>query len=65
MEIFIAFIIGVVMGIILSTLIKKRDGRLVIDDGDYFVAISTPPSELEKKGSINLKVVVTNRGAQE
>ena len=56
MEIFIAFVIGVVMGILLSLIAKKKDGRLVIDKDEYFVAISTTPSELAKRKWINLRV---------
>ena len=58
MEIFLAFIIGVVMGIVLSFIAKKKDGRMIIDGDDYFVAISTPPSDLAKRKWINLKVIV-------
>lgn len=46
-----------ILGFIFAKLSIKRDGRLVIDDGDYFVAITTEPSKLEKKNYIHLKVM--------
>ena len=64
MEIFLAFAIGVVMGILLCTIAKKKDGRLVIDDNDYFVAIATKPEDLTKRRWINLKVIVRERARE-
>lgn len=35
---------------------KKPDGRLVIDDDSYFVAITSKPEDLSKKKKLILKV---------
>lgn len=35
---------------------KKSDGRLVIDDDSYFVAITSKPEDLSKKKRIILRV---------
>ena len=61
MDIFIAFVIGVFMGVLLCLLIRKKDGRLIISGDDYFVAISTPPKDLEKRKTINLSVIVREK----
>lgn len=62
MEVFLAFAIGVILGIIFTKLATRRDGRLVIDGSDYFIAITTSPEELTKRKQVHLKVVVTGRG---
>ena len=61
MEIFLAFVVGIAMGIIFASIAKKKDGRLIIDGDDYFVAISTKPSDLAKRKWINLRVMVNER----
>ena len=57
MEIFIAAALGFILGIIFSRLAIKKDGRLVISDGDFFVAITTKPEDLEKRKQIHLNVI--------
>lgn len=56
-EIVLTAVLAFILGIIFSKLSIKRDGRLIIDDGDYFVAITTKPEDLEKKDYIHLKVM--------
>lgn len=62
MEIFLvtalSFILGFVLGFIFAKLSMKRDGRLIISNGDYFVAITTKPEDLEKKKVIHLNVFI-------
>ena len=57
MEIFIAFVVGIIGGIFLTKLCTKLDGRLVIGNDEYFVAIQSKPEEIAKKGTITLRVV--------
>ena len=57
LKVFLSFILGFVLGFIFAKLSMKRDGRLIIDKGDYYVAITTEPSKLEKKNYIHLKVM--------
>lgn len=57
MEIFIALSLGFILGIIFTRLATKKDGRLVISDGDFFVAITTKPEDLEKRKQIHLNVI--------
>lgn len=57
MEIFIAFVIGIIAGIFLTKLCTKQDGRLVIGNDEYFVAIQSKPEEIAKRSAITLKVV--------
>lgn len=55
--IILSIVLGFVMGIIFSHLAVKKDGRLIIDKSDYFIAITTKPEDLEKKHAIHLKVI--------
>ena len=57
MEVFAIAVLSFILGIIFSRLAIKRDGRLIISKGDYFVAITTKPEVLEKRKTINLKVI--------
>ena len=57
MEVFAIAVLSFILGIIFSRLAIKRDGRLIISKGDYFVAITTKPEELEKRKTIHLKVI--------
>ena len=57
MEVFAIAVLSFILGIIFSRLAIKRDGRLIISKGDYFVAITTKPEDLEKRHSIHLKVI--------
>lgn len=57
MEAFVIAAISFVLGIIFSKLATKRDGRLIIDGNDYFVAITTKTPELSKRKQIHLKVI--------
>ena len=57
MEIFIAAVLGFILGIIFTRIATKKDGRLVISNGDFFVAITTKPEDLEKRKQIHLKVI--------
>ena len=57
MEIFLTAVLAFILGIIFSKLSIKRDGRLIIDNDDYFVAITTKPEDLAKKNYIHLKVI--------
>lgn len=57
MEIFLVAALSFILGIIFSYLATKKDGRLIIDDGDFFVAITTRPEELKKRKQIHLKVI--------
>lgn len=57
MEIFIAAVLGFILGIIFTRLATKKDGRLVISNGDFFVAITTKPEDLEKRKQIHLNVI--------
>ena len=57
MEIFIAAVLGFILGIIFTRIATKKDGRLVISDGDFFVAITTKPEDLEKRKQIHLNVI--------
>lgn len=57
MELFAVAVLSFILGIIFSRLATKKDGRLIIDKGDYFVAISTKPEDLEKRSQIHLKVI--------
>lgn len=57
MELFLVAVLSFILGIIFSRLATKKDGRLVISKGDYFVAITTKPEELEKRKQIHLKVI--------
>ena len=57
MEIFISFVIGIIAGIFLTKLCTKQDGRFVIGNDEYFVAIQSKPEELAKRGTITLRVV--------
>ena len=56
MERFIAFLLGVLYASIMYKLHKRQDGRLVINDGDYYIAITTSPKDLEKRKWIHIKV---------
>ena len=64
MELGLAFALGFLFGMIFVRLCKKRDGRLVIDNDNYYVAIATKPEELTKRNWINLRVIV-REGAQD
>lgn len=57
MEIFIIFVVGFLIGIVFSKLCVKKDGRLVVGDDDYFVAITAKPEDLSKRRTITLKVI--------
>ena len=57
MEIFIAAVLGFILGIIFTRIATKKDGRLVISNGDFFVAITTKPEDLEKRKQIHLNVI--------
>ena len=57
MEAFAIAALSFILGIIFSRLATKKDGRLIIDNGDYFVAITTKPEDLEKRSQIHLKVI--------
>lgn len=46
-----------ILGIIFGKVSIKRDGRLIIDRDEYFVAITTKPEDLEKKKWLHLKVI--------
>lgn len=57
MEVFAIAVLSFILGIIFTKLASKKDGRLIISKGDYFVAITTKPEELEKRKTIHLKVI--------
>lgn len=57
MEVFAIAVLSFILGIIFSRLATKKDGRLIIDGDDYFVAITTKPEELKKRKQIHLKVI--------
>ena len=57
MEIFLVASLAFVLGIIFARLATKKDGRLIIDGDDYFVAITTRTEELKKRKQIHLKVI--------
>lgn len=57
MEVFVVAVLSFILGIIFTKLASKKDGRLIISKGDYFVAITTKPEELEKRKTIHLKVI--------
>ena len=57
MESFIIFIIGLILGVVLTKLCTKKDGRIVLGGDKYFVGIKTAPEEIAKKKTITLKVV--------
>lgn len=57
MEVFAIAVLSFILGIIFSKLATKKDGRLIISKGDYFVAITTKPEQLEKRKTIHLKVI--------
>ena len=57
MEIFLVAALSFILGIIFSHLVTKKDGRLIIDGDDYFVAITTRTEELKKRKQIHLKVI--------
>ena len=57
MEVFVIAALSFILGIILSRLATKKDGRLIIDGDNYFVAITTRTEELKKRKQIHLKVI--------
>lgn len=57
MEYFIIAVLFFILGIIFGKLSIKRDGRLIINGDEYFVAITTKPEDLEKKRWLHLKVI--------
>ena len=57
MDVFIIFVVSFLLGICFCKLCIKKDGRLVIDGPDYFIAITTKPEDLSKRKNITLKVV--------
>lgn len=57
MELFLVAALSFILGIIFSRLATKKDGRLIIDGDDYFVAITTRTEELKKRRQIHLKVI--------
>ena len=58
MELFLVAALSFILGIIFSRLATKKDGRLIIDGDDYFVAITTRTEELKKRKQIHLKVII-------
>jgi hypothetical protein len=57
MQSFIIFVVSFLLGICFTRLCTKYDGRLVIDEDEYFVAITTKTEDLSQKNRITLRVI--------
>ena len=57
MQSFIIFVVSFLLGICFKSLCTKFDGRLVVDEDEYFVAITTKTEDLSKRKRITLRVI--------